>query len=262
MKQARIVILGSCSGTEPISDRHHTAWILQAGERLYQFDAGENCSHRAHTMGMDLLSLRAMFISHGHSDHLAGFTAELCVINKVRNKYRRVPAALPLPIYAAVPEQLAAVPAFLQEPGIDELFEPRRIAADGPIFDDGTIRVEARHNAHLGIPADGVWKSYSFRITIGERRIVYSGDVKKISELDEWLGGCDLLMMESGHHHPWEAAAYLRANAAIRVKRLFFLHHGRDYLDHPEETASRTAEAWGTPVEFAVDGTTLELPLR
>ena len=202
MTGVRIIVLGSCSGTEPIPERHHTAWILQAGDRLYQFDAGENCSHRAHTMKLDLLSLRAIFISHGHSDHLAGFPAELCVINKVRNKYRRVPAALPLPIWTAVPEQLAAVPAFLREAGIDELFAPQRIAADGVIFDDGTIRVEVRHNAHLGIPADGVWKSYSFRITVGERQIVYSGDVKHVSELGDWLDHCDLLLMESGHHHP------------------------------------------------------------
>ena len=259
MKEIRITILGSCSGTEPIPNRHHTAWILEAGGRLYQFDAGENCSHRAHTMGIDLLSLRALFLSHPHSDHLAGFPAMLCVINKIRSKYRRVPVALPLPVYTTAPEQVVAASAFLMEKGVDELFVPQRIAADGVIFDDGTIRVEARHNAHLGIPADGVWKSYSFRISAASRKIVYSGDVKHVSELGDWLEGCDLLLMESGHHHPWEVAAYLRGNPACRVKRLFFLHHGRDYLDHPAETAAQTADAWGSPVEFADDGMTLEL---
>ena len=55
-------ILGSCSGTEPMPGRHQTAWMLEAGGRLYQFDAGECCSWTAHLMKLDLLALRALFI--------------------------------------------------------------------------------------------------------------------------------------------------------------------------------------------------------
>ena len=259
----RIIILGSCSGTEPIPGRHHTAWILACGgDRLYQFDAGENCSYHAHTMELDLTKLHGLFISHPHSDHLAGYPALLCVVNKIRKRYRREPAVLPIPAFTPEPAQLEAALPFLMEPGTEELVAPHRIAAEGEIFADDLIRVEARHNRHLGIPDDGVWKSFSFRITVAGRRIVYSGDVKGVDELGDWLAECDLLMMESGHHHPWEVAAALRGDPARQVKRLLFLHHGRDYLDRPGETAAKTAEAWGTPVDFAYDGMIVTPELR
>ena len=35
----RIFICGSASGTEPIKGRHHSAWILETENKLYQFDA-------------------------------------------------------------------------------------------------------------------------------------------------------------------------------------------------------------------------------
>ena len=132
---------------------------------------------------------------------------------------------------------------------------------DGTIFDDGTIHVEVRHNEHLGIPSPGAaWKSYSFCISAAGRRIVYSGDVKRVTELDDWLKSpCDLFMMESGHHKPWEVATQLRSDAAYQVKQLFFLHHGRAFLNDPSTVAAQTAAAWGSPVGFADDGTTIEL---
>jgi len=43
------------------------------------------------------------------------------------------------------------------------------------------------------------------------------------------------------------------------VRRLVFFHHGRDYLDRPEETAKLTAAAWGGPVAFSDDMTTFDL---
>jgi hypothetical protein len=43
-----IFICGSASGIEPIKGRHHSAWILETENKLYQFDAGENCICQAY----------------------------------------------------------------------------------------------------------------------------------------------------------------------------------------------------------------------
>jgi hypothetical protein len=37
------------------------------------------------------------------------------------------------------------------------------------------------------------------------------------------------------------------------VRRLVFVHHGRDYLNRPAETAEKTKQAWGKTPEFAED---------
>jgi len=71
---ARFKILGSCSGTEPMIDRHHTSIVLEENGRNYFFDAGENAVHTAHTQGIDLTRTRAIFISHSHYDHIGGLT--------------------------------------------------------------------------------------------------------------------------------------------------------------------------------------------
>ncbi|MDD6563518.1 MAG: hypothetical protein PUF08_00410, partial [Clostridiales bacterium] len=62
----KFYIFGSCSGTEPFKGRHHTAWALELNGRIYWFDAGETCSYTAHLMGVELLAVSDIFISHPH----------------------------------------------------------------------------------------------------------------------------------------------------------------------------------------------------
>ena len=256
----KIHILGSCSGTEPMPDRHHTAWMLETAGRLYQFDAGENCTWTAHTAGLDVLNLRALFISHPHFDHVGGLPHLLWTRQKLHHYYKLPLAAETLPIFTPEPEQWAHLKELMtclrSKP--NQVIAAHRIV-DGEVFSDGTIRVEARHNRHLGVPENGEWRSFSYRIFVEGKRIVYSGDLKSVTELGDWLGGCDLLLMESGHHHPWEVAAEIRNTPDWQVGRLFFLHHGRDFLLREAETRARTSEAWGAPAEFAEDAMTLEI---
>ena len=79
-------ILGTCSGTEPMPGRHHMAFAIEAGERLYWFDAGENSAYTAHLMGVDLLALRAIIISHSHLDHIDGLPHLLFTLMKLNRR--------------------------------------------------------------------------------------------------------------------------------------------------------------------------------
>ena len=47
----------------------------------------------------------------------------------------------------------------------------------------------------------------SIRITAEDKVVVYSGDVRSPDEIADWSKNCDALLMESGHHHPWEVCA-------------------------------------------------------
>ena len=257
----KIHILGTCSGTEPMPGRHHTAWILETNDRLYQFDAGENCAWTAHTTGIDVTALRALFISHPHFDHTAGLPHLLWTRLKLHH-YHKIPLLEEaLPVFTPEPEQwahLSELMVWLRSQK-DPVFKAERVV-DGPVFDDGAIRVEVCHNRHLKTTENGVWRSFSYSIAAEGKRIVYSGDLKEASELDGWFAaGSDLVLMESGHHHPWEAAAHIREVAGSGVRKLVFIHHGRDYLDRPEETAELTRQAWGEPVVFADDAMTFEI---
>lgn len=252
--EPRICVLGSCSGTEPMPNRHHTAWTLEIDGRVYLFDAGENAGYTAHINGIDLTRLHAIFISHPHLDHNAGLPHVFTVRNKLKARYKKPLAKHPLPIFTPLPKQVnAAIELFSPFKGNNGMFDVKEVAA-GIIFDDGTVKVEALPNFHIRPGADKKHYSYSYRIYAAGKKIVFSGDYRHLNHLGKLLDDCDVLLIETGHHKPWLTAETIRKTPAWNVRRLIFVHHGRDYLNNPAETARKTLKTWGKTPEFANDG--------
>ena len=82
-------------------DRHHTAWALERDGRVYWFDAGEGCAHTAHIMGVDLLSVSDVFISHPHMDHVGGLPHLLWTIRKLYTRTRILPRFGDVSVYVS-----------------------------------------------------------------------------------------------------------------------------------------------------------------
>ena len=79
----KIYFLGTCAGTEPMPDRKHASVAIECGDAIYWFDAGEGCSYTAHNMGLDLLRVKKIMISHTHMDHVGGLGNLLWNIRKL-----------------------------------------------------------------------------------------------------------------------------------------------------------------------------------
>lgn len=229
--------LGTCSGTEPMDGMHHTSLAIECGDSLYWFDAGENCAHRAYTSGLDVMKSRAIFVSHPHMDHIGGFANLLSLFGKLIRRYNmRLAYDNTVRVFFPGLELFGAIKsvAFGKCSGDTKSYgiieEEMR---DGVIYEDEKVRVTALHNRHLNEDGTKGYHSYSFLIEAEGKRIVFSGDVKESSELDALLlGGCDLLIHETGHHAVADVCAYAEKN---RVGALRFVHHGREIIENREE---------------------------
>lgn len=234
-----MLFFGTCSGTEPMKDMHHCAWAIKKNDGYYWFDAGENCSRTAHLMGENLRNVKNIFISHPHSDHIGGLMNLICTIRKlfVRDKTMREES---LGLFVPKIEVWKYLKAYIEtgDANIESRFKiDAKEIDDGLIFEDENIRVEAFSNLHMEHAFGNEKISYSFRISIDGKVIVFSGDVKNLDEVDKVVGeGCDFLIMETGHHDVDDIINYSETH---NVDVLLFNHHGRYIIGNREEAEEK-----------------------
>ncbi|MBE6368016.1 MAG: MBL fold metallo-hydrolase [Lentisphaerae bacterium] len=258
----KLHVLGALSGTEPFKDLHHTSWVVELENgHLYWFDAGENCSHTAYLMGLDLFNIQALFISHPHYDHMAGLLNVFSTYAKMhylvavdadteRSFDLYMPVAGLWETFESLTRQLRAYPpATTVRP---------HVACDGGCFENDEIKIEFRGNMHMPLTEDGKHQAFSFRISAEGKTVVASGDCKSPDEFLDWSKNCDLQLMESGHHHPWEVCRFWKEQQC-NINKILFMHHGRDVLYLPTESKIRSQRAWGKEVLFARNGMTIEV---
>lgn len=254
----KLHILGSCSGTEPMPGRHHTSWMLETKKGLYVFDAGENASHTAHTMGLDLTAVKAIFLSHMHLDHIYGLPGFFWIPPKlawVKGTALDMTLDLYVPdmeIWQTMRDMIAATSYAFKAISIRE-----HPVTDGLIFDNGDITVEALHNYH--IRSSDPWQSYSYRICGEGKTVIFTGDIKESADVEAFLGnGCDVLLTETGHHSPDAMPKYLTEHGYF-CKKLLYIHHGRAILNDYKGSERMIRDAWNGDFRICADGDTFDL---
>lgn len=256
----KIHIWGSLSGTEPMPERHHSSWALEKDDILYWFDAGEGCSRTAYLQGYDPRRIKKLFISHSHGDHIGGLYNLFLLIWKL-NAMKVAPAGSDIEATVPDPEVVELVKQLIERSNkwLPDMKLAVRKTSEGILSDEDGICVECVRNNHITPAEDGSGASYSFLIKCENKRIIFSGDVRSSADMECFLkDGCDLLMMETGHHSAPKLCQEWK-DKGFNIGKVLFIHHGREILADPAGVKARCEAVWSVPVIIAHDGLEMEI---
>lgn len=246
----KLTVLGGAGAWPPAGGACSGYLVEHAGFRLL-IDPGYATLPRLLEL-MDAEAVDAVFVSHGHPDHVADLNPLL------RARALRDDPAAPLPTYA-LPGALRAVLA-LDRPGmLDDAIDLLEFGA-GDSLVVGPFSIETRLLPHF-LPNAGA------RLTAGGHSLTYTGDAGPGDDLVELAAATDLLLAEASHVErvPDDAVRWL--NSALEVGRqahragvdhllLTHLFPGTD----PAAARDAARRSFGGRLDVATPGMVVEIP--
>jgi ribonuclease BN (tRNA processing enzyme) len=195
--RTRLVLLGTAGGPAPKVGRAAPAQAVVGGDRSYLVDCGDGVARQLALAQLPIRQLRAIFITHQHSDHNAGYgplwllgwTAGLTTVDAYGPPPLEKMTRLLFEAYAFDIETRIADEG---RAPLAPLVRPHDITAGGEIFKDDRVKVTAAVNRHPPIE-----HSFAYRFDTADRSIVISGDTAYSEAVVALAKGADVLVHEA-----------------------------------------------------------------
>jgi ribonuclease BN (tRNA processing enzyme) len=201
----RLVLLGTAGGPTPKSGRAAPAQAIVVDDRVYLVDCGDGVARQLALARLPMRNLRAVFITHQHSDHNAGY-GPLFLLGWAGGIDRPVDTYGPPPLAKMTRLLLDAYEFDITvrmkdegRPPLAPLIRPHEITRAGEVFSDDRVRVTAALNDHPPIA-----HSFAYRFDTTDRSIVISGDTNYSDRVVALAKGADVLVHEVLHRPFWE----------------------------------------------------------
>jgi ribonuclease BN (tRNA processing enzyme) len=202
--RTRLILLGTAGGPAPKFGRSAPAQAIVVGDRTYVIDCGDGVARQLALAKLSFPQLRAIFITHQHSDHNAGYgpllllgwTAGLTTVDAYGPPPLEKMTRLLLEAYAFDVETRIADEG---RAPLAPLIRPHDITAAGEVFKDDRVKVTAAVNRHPPIE-----HSFAYRFDTADRSIVISGDTNYSDAVIALAKGADVLVHEALYKPYWE----------------------------------------------------------
>lgn len=226
--KTELTLLGTGGGPTPKRNRAAPAQAITVGDATYIIDCGNGVGRQLVKAGIDLGTLRGVFITHHHSDHNAD-TGTLLQLAWSSHLQSVVEVFGPPPMSAMMQHffdysRTDVSTRVLDEgrPNLSELVRTHDVIQPGLVYEDDRVRVTCAEVNHPPMTA------YAYRIETDDRAIVISGDTAPSDELIRLAAGADVLVHEV-MHSPSLGPLLSRTNGSRLREHLLSSH--TDYSD-------------------------------
>jgi ribonuclease BN (tRNA processing enzyme) len=195
--KSRLILLGTGGGPTPKPNRAQPAQVIIVKGASYVIDCGNGVARQMVLAGVPLASLRAVFITHQHSDHNADYgnliwLAWAATLTTKVNSYGPPPLKEMTRLFLEM--NAYDIKARMADEGrvdLRPLIVPHEITAAGPVMQDENVKVTAALVDH------GMVKpAFAYRVDCPDRSIVISGDTRPSENLVRLAHGADVLVHE------------------------------------------------------------------
>jgi len=225
----RVTLLGTGSPF-PVPDRFGAATLVEAGGEKLLFDAGRGATIRMNQIGVPIGAV-TLFLTHFHSDHVAGIP-DVWLTGWIQRYYGNRKSAFrvigPTGTVALMENLARAYADDIRIRIADEnnppegvAIAPQEFSGDGVVYEKNGVTVTAFEVDH----GDLIKPAYGYRVDYDGRSVAISGDTRWSDNLIKHAAGATLLI----HEVAMANAAYFDR---VPVVRAIMAHH-----ISPEEAA-------------------------
>jgi ribonuclease BN (tRNA processing enzyme) len=227
----KLVLLGTGGGPTPKITRSAPANAVVVDGITYIVDCGNGVARQMARARLPLRSLRAVFVTHHHSDHNADF-GNLFLLSWAGGLEQPVDAFGPPPL-CTMTDQFLALNAYdirtriadEGRPPLAPLIRAHDIDAPGEVYRDERVRVTCALVEH-----PPVVPAFAFRFDTVDRSIVFSGDTAPCDSLVALARDADVLVHEVLHEPSLDGICARLPNATRLRQHLLDSHTMQDQV--------------------------------
>lgn len=193
----QLVLLGTAGGPTPRGKRHAPSQVILVDGEAYVIDCGNGVAGQLFQAGVPFSALRAVFITHHHSDHNADL-GNLFLLGW-SGLSQRTTIIGPPPLMSIMrcffemnQYDISIRTSDEGRPSLEEFIHLEETTREGVVYRDERVQVTAALVDHPPLA-----HAFAYRIDTADRSIVISGDTKPCENLIALANHADILVHEA-----------------------------------------------------------------